>query len=317
MNERRWTRRSLLRAGGAAAATAAGLGARDVVQGLSSAIDSPALANAPAVRLNPPDAPEPPSGGFQPGVLYTALYGHPGSQNLGILGTLSVDGAVRRARDVADSYRFYGLPVVPAFEIIASVAAANAGGDGDYSNEFGPAKFEPLLRAAEANDLHVVCDLQTGRSRFDAQAREYEFLWTRPNVSIALDPEWRFDAPGRPGGGRIGSVSAAEVNATVDYIDGLIRRDNLPPKMLIVHQFTPSMIQQKTEIRGTPNVQIVIHMDGFGSLTLKRGSYARVVSDLPAGALTGWKNFYSNDRPTPTPQQTMANTPPPSYVSYQ
>ena len=163
----------------------------------------------------------------------------------------------------------------------------------------------------------MVCDLQTGRSRFDDQAREYEFLWRRPNVGLALDPEWRFDAPGRPGDGRIGSVSAAEINATVDYIDGLIRRDNLPPKMLIVHQFTPSMIQQKSAIRGTPNVQIVIQMDGFGSLTLKRGSYARVVNDLPAGALTGWKNFFTEDRPTPTPQQTMANTPPPSFVSYQ
>jgi hypothetical protein len=251
------------------------------------------------------------------GSLYVALYGHPGSTSLGILGTLSVDGAVRRARELADAYRFFGPTVVPTFEIIASVAAANAGSDGDYSNEFPQAKFEPLLRAAEANDFHVVCDLQTGRSRFPDQAREYEWLWTRPGVSIALDPEWRFDAPGTPGGGRIGTVSAAEVNETVAYIDAIVRRDNLAPKMLIVHQFTPSMIQDKTAIRGTSSVQVVIQMDGFGSLELKRASYRRVVRDLPPGAITGWKNFFDEDRPTPTPTQTMANAPAPAFVSYQ
>ena len=87
--------------------------------------------------------------------------------------------------------------------------------------------------------------------------------------------------------------------------------------MLIVHQFTPSMIRDKSSIRGTANVEIVVHMDGFGPLDLKRGSYRRTVQGLPPGALTGWKNFFQNDRPTPTPQQTMDNTPVPSFVSYQ
>ena len=120
-DDRRWTRRSLLRASGvAAAAGAAGLGARSAVRGLTWALDNPVIPHARAVRLNPPDAPAPlPSGGFRSGALHTALYGHPGSQNLGILGTLSVDGAVRRARDIADSYRPFGLPVVPTFEMIA------------------------------------------------------------------------------------------------------------------------------------------------------------------------------------------------------
>lgn len=92
---------------------------------------------------------------------------------------------------------------------------------------------------------------------------------------------------------------------------------DLPPTMLIVHQFTPSMITNKQAIRSTPNVQVVIHMDGFGSLPVKRSSYARVVADLPAGALTGWKNFYDEDQPTPTAQQTVDNAPRPMFISYQ
>jgi hypothetical protein len=58
-------------------------------------------------------------------------------------------------------------------------------------------------------------------------------------------------------------------------------------------------------------------MDGFGTLELKKASWNRMVADLPAGALTGWKNFYDEDRPTPTPAQSVAVQPTPSYISYQ
>ena len=42
-----------------------------------------------------------------------------------------------------------------------------------------------------------------------------------------------------------------------------------------------------------------------------------MIADLPPTAATGWKNFYDEDRPTPTPAQTLAVTPRPIYVSYQ
>lgn len=268
-----------------------------------------------AVRLDPPEPREVP-GAYTPGSLYVALYGFPGSRTLGVLGEQGPDAAVVRARQVANQYEGFGQPVVPTFEIIATVASAFAGSDGDYSNEFPTSKFEPWVAAAAANRFHVVLDLQSGRARFPDQVRELAPLLAQPHVSVALDPEWRVSS-GRPGGGRIGTVDASEVNETIQVVDEMVRQQGLPPKMLIVHQFTPSMITNKQAISGTPNVQVVIHMDGFGSLTLKRASYARVVADLPAGALTGWKNFYDEDRPTPTAQQTLNNAPRPMFVSYQ
>ena len=87
--------------------------------------------------------------------------------------------------------------------------------------------------------------------------------------------------------------------------------------MCIVHQFRQAMITNKEQIRGTDNVQVVIQMDGFGPLDDKRGTWARTVSNLPTGAFTGWKNFYDEDRPTPTPAETMINEPQPRFVSYQ
>ena len=278
-----------------------------------SAIDEPATADEPADRTEPPV----PGGVYDREALYVALYGFPGSRILGSLGEQGVDASVGRAIEIARPYEAFGRRVVPTFEILASVASSEAGTDGDYSNEFDPSKFRAHLDAAAAADMHVVFDLQTGRARFPDQAREYEALWRFPHTSIALDPEWRVGPTGRPGGGFIGSVDAAEVNETIDYIDDVIRRHGLPPKMCIVHQFTASMITNKQQIRGTDLVQVVIQMDGFGTLELKRASWSRTVADLPAGAFAGWKNFYDEDRPTPTPAETMANEPTPRYVSYQ
>jgi hypothetical protein len=42
-----------------------------------------------------------------------------------------------------------------------------------------------------------------------------------------------------------------------------------------------------------------------------------MVEDLPQGALTGWKNFYDEDSPTPSPAQSLAVDPTPTYISYQ
>ncbi len=275
-------------------------------------ISDGASASEPAVRVNPP-----PSGGFERGALYVALYGHPGSATLGALGEQGVDAAIRRARRVASQYEGFGRPVVPTLEIIATVASSSAGGDGDYSNEYPASKFQPWIDAAANADSHVVLDLQSGRATFPSQTFEIEELLLHRNVSLALDPEWRVGPRQRPGGGRVGTVDAAEINQTIDVLDDIVRRAALPPKMLVVHQFTPSMVTNKRSVRGTPNVQVVFQMDGFGTLQLKRNSYEAMLADLPSGALTGWKNFYDEDSPTPTAAQSLDVDPTPTLISYQ
>ena len=204
-----------------------------------------------------------------------------------------------------------------AFEIITTVASTTPGADGDYSNEFPASTFRPWIDAAADAGMHVVLDLQPGRATFPSQLAEIDDLLVHPHVSLALDPEWRVGPTERPGGGRIGSVDGAEVNQTIDDLDRLVRRHGLPPKMLVVHQFTPSMVTNRSIIRGTENVRVLFQMDGFGSLALKRRSWDRMVDDLAPGALTGWKNFYDEDQPTPTPEETLAQVPLPTYVSYQ
>ena len=255
--------------------------------------------------------------GYRDDTLYVALYGHPGSRTLGVMGEQGPEAAADRAIAVAAQYAPLSDRVSAAFEIITTVASSSAGSDGDYSNEFSDSLFLPWIDVATRRGMHVVLDLQSGRSTFPSQAREIESLLTFPNVSLAIDPEWRVGNDERPGGGRIGSVDGTEVNATVDYLDDLIRREDLPRKMLVVHQFTPSMVTNKQIIRSTPRVRVVFQMDGFGTFELKLGSWRRTVDDLPPGVTAGWKNFYDEDSPTPTPARTMSVSPTPVYVSYQ
>ena len=288
---------------GAIAATATGAGSE------TTPTTAPAMVG--------PRLPADPNDGFQEDTVYVALYGTPGSTQLGIMGEYEVDGAIEKAREVAAGYEPYAGTIVPSFEIISSVASFEAGPDGDYSNELSIERLRPWVEGADEAGMAVVLDLQAGRARFDEQVREFEELLIEPHVGVALDPEWRVGDDQRPQGGKIGSVTAAEVNRTIEYVAGLVRRHHLPPKMLIVHQFDDSMIQDKTDIIDVDEVQVIIHMDGFGSLMLKNGSYERVVRNLPAGSLPGWKNFYDEDRPTPTPAETMEREPMPIFISFQ
>ena len=61
-----------------------------------------------------------------------ALYGRPGTPALGVLGEQGPEESAVRAKELAAQYEpFSDVPVVPAFEIIATTASAGPGEDGD------------------------------------------------------------------------------------------------------------------------------------------------------------------------------------------
>ena len=178
-------------------------------------------------------------GGQRPfdGHRYTALYGAPGAPVLGVLGEQDPAASVARARKLAEEYRgLSDVPVTPAFEVIATVAAGEAGDDGDYSRELPVSTLEPYVDAAHRAGMPTIIDLQPGRSDFLSQAQRYGSLLSRPDVWLALDPEWRLGADQVPLE-QIGSVSAAEVNGVSEWLAELVRREGLPPKALVLHQF--------------------------------------------------------------------------------
>ncbi|MCJ1689203.1 hypothetical protein [Rathayibacter sp. VKM Ac-2927] len=253
------------------------------------------------------------------GHLYVAIYGTPGAPVLGVLGEQGLDATIARAEAVAEPYRsLTDLQVVPSLEIITTVAAGSAGGDGDYSNELDPAGIRPYIDAAAAAGMYVVLDLQPGRSDFLTQAQAYEELLRLPNVGLALDPEWRL-APDEVPLAQIGRVQAAEVDSVSSWLADLVQREGLPPKMFVLHQFRLSMLQDRDSIRrDRPELEFLIHVDGQGGQPDKHATWNALHEGAPEGIAWGWKNFYDEDLPMLTPAETMAQVAPlPDLITYQ
>jgi hypothetical protein len=253
-----------------------------------------------------------------PGRRMVALYGHPGTASLGVLGEQPVEEAIERAKKTAAQYEpLSDRPVVPTFEIIATIASGAAGKDGDYSAEADIEHLRPWVDAAREAGVYVLLDLQPGTTDFLSQAKRYSELLEQPHVGLALDPEWRLK-PGQRHMRQIGSVDVAEVNATAAWLAELTRKKNLPQKLFVVHQFRLSMISGREKLEtGHDELAVMIHADGNGTPGEKLATWRAVRANAPAGVSWGWKNFYDEDRPTFSPKQTYEVEPVPDLVTYQ
>lgn len=253
-----------------------------------------------------------------PGRRLVALYGTPTFPALGTLGETDLGASIGRAQGLAAEYQALTADVVvPAFEIIVTIASAGAGPDGNYSNELPVETFVPWVEAARDAGVYVVIDLQPGRTDFLTQAVAYEPLLRYPNVGLALDPEWRL-APDQVHLRQIGSVGAGEVNAVSAWLAQLVRDQRLPQKLFVLHQFSHRMITDRALVDTShPELATMIHVDGQGSQGAKAGTWASLQQGAPAGVTWGWKNFYDEDLPMLTPAETYGVVPLPELVTYQ
>lgn len=262
-----------------------------------------------------------PTGGYLAlaGKHYTAMYGHPGAPQLGVLGEQGVRASVERVERLARKYRRISTAeFVPTFEVIATVASSSAGKDKNYSTEASVASLRPLVDAAEKAGIYVVLDLQPGRSDFLSQARKYRSLLERPHVGLALDPEWRLTKKQKHLV-QIGSVTAAEINRTSAWLADLTREKSLPQKVFVLHQFSSSMIKHRGRVDTShPELATVIHVDGSGPQGAKQGTWKTLRKDAPRGVGWGWKNFVDEDDPMLDARQTWRRVKPhPDLITYQ
>lgn len=254
-----------------------------------------------------------------PGKTYVALYGNPTTSALGVLGEQGPKATIERAAEHAAPYEALADgPVVPALEIIATVASSAAGPDGNYSNEAAIEDLLPLVDLAGKHGQYVVLDLQPGRTDFVTQAKLYQKLLERPYVGLALDPEWRL-GPGEVHMRQIGHVDVAEVNKVVDWLADLTRKHDLPQKLLVLHQFQVRMIPGVDKVdQSRSELAVLIHADGQGAQGSKQDTWRVLHDNAPSVHYWGWKNFYDEDLPGPlNPEQTMQVRPTPDFISYQ
>jgi hypothetical protein len=256
-------------------------------------------------------------GSLLPGCRIVAYYGNPMSRRMGILGEIKPDSMLARLAKQAAAYAAVdsARPVLPALELIATVAQAGPGKSGLYRARMPDTLIERVMGWAEAHHFLVILDIQTGRSTMAAELPPLMKYLARPYVHLALDPEFSIGTKKVPGK-VIGRIDAADVNAVSSVLATLVDSLKLPPKMLIVHRFTTPMLSNHQKIKLDPRVQIVIDMDGFGAPHLKYGSYKAYVHDRPV-QFAGFKLFYKNDKPMLTPEQVLQLDPVPLFIMYQ
>lgn len=254
-----------------------------------------------------------------PGKQYIALYGTPSTGALGVLGEQPIEETIARAEEHAGWYEpLTDETVVPTLEIIVTVASAGATADGNYSEELPVEDIEPLVDLAEEHGQYVVLDLQPGRTDFLTQAQLYEDLLRRPHVGLALDPEWRLE-PDEVHLRQIGQVGVEEVNEVVTWLADLTRDHDLPQKVLVLHMFQNRMIPDVDEVDlSRDELAVLIHVDGQGAQGAKQTTWRTLQQHAPSVEYWGWKNFYDEDVPMLSAEETMSQVEPvPDFVSYQ
>ena len=279
---------------------------------------SPATAPGPptSTGTRPPVA-ELPGGGRRifPDHRVVAFYGAPQSERLGTLGVGTPAQAASRLRRVARGYARKTRPVLPAFELISTIAAAHQGDDGMHRIHQPDEVIARYLRAARRAKALLLLDIQPGRGDFLSEAERLERWLREPDVGIALDPEWHV-GPAEIPGRTIGSVTAGEINEVASYVSTIVRRDDLPEKLLVVHQFTRDMIEDKARVLRPPGLAMTINVDGFGDRANKVSKYDLFTSEV-ARFNDGFKLFYEEDTNLMGPREVLALGPPPDLVVYE
>lgn len=248
--------------------------------------------------------------------VIVAHYGTGSTHRMGIAGEGTATEAAARVAAEAERWSTEaGINAVPAFDYIATVAQPRPGEDGNYSLPTDHEDAWRYLEAIREVDGFMILDFQPGRSTFLRDVKRFEEFMAEPDVGIALDAEWRMQGNGVPGK-VIGKVSAAEINEVSAYLAEIVRENDLPQKIFMLHKFTNRMIIGEADLVGHDELAMVMHIDGFGHPNTKIGVYNNLHPALPFRG--GFKLFIDEDTRvmSPTEVMTLLGTPP-VMITYQ
>jgi 2-hydroxychromene-2-carboxylate isomerase len=261
-------------------------------------------------------------GAILPGKRIVAYYGNQRSQKMGALGEYPKDEMLRRLKvevakwEKADP----SLPVQPALHLVAVVAQGEPGKSGKYRMIHPDALVNEVYGWTKEVNGILFIDIQTGHSDIRTILPRFEWILKNPDVHLGMDPEFNLIKSGNIPSKKIGTYDAADINSAAGYLAELVKKYNLPPKVLIVHRFTRNMVTNAEKVTLRPEVQVVMNMDGWGAPWLKRDSYRDYIVAHPV-EYTGFKLFYHNDTkkgdPLMTPQEVLKLNPKPLYIQYQ
>lgn len=274
------------------------------------------------IHLWPVKTVYPNAGALLPFNRIIAYYGNLYSTKMGVLGQYpeaqmlaKLDVEVKKWEDADPS-----TPVIPALHYIAVVAQESAGKDGKYRARMPSAEIDKVLAIAAKINAIVFLDVQVGLSNVQTEVPLLEKYLKMPQVHLALDPEFSMKTGAKPGK-VVGTLDAVDINFASNYLAKLTQENNLTPKIFIIHRYTQKMVTNYKQIKTLPEVQIVMHMDGWGVQAKKINTYHQFVYKEPV-QFAGFKLFYKNDLFTKgttlmTPESLLKLNPRPLYIQFQ
>ena len=279
------------------------------------------MVNGDSSGLWPVKTEYPLEGAILPYKRIVAYYGNLYSKQMGILGELPRAQMLKKLKEEVAAWNEADTTteVIPALHYIAVTAQQSPGKGNKYRLRMPHHQIDTVLSMAREINGLVFIDIQVGHSTLQQELPEFEKYLKMPNVHIGIDPEFSMKAGHAPGK-IVGTFDASDINYVSEYLAKLVKENNLPPKVFVVHRFTQNGVTNYKQIKTRPEVQVVMDMDGWGHPPLKLNTYRQFVYKEPV-QFTGFKLFYKNDLKKNgrllTPKELIALKPRPLYIQYQ
>ncbi len=281
-----------------------------------------ALSNLDTTGHWPVKTPYPLPGALLPYNRIVAFYGNLYSKKMGILGEIPKAEMLKKLLQEVANWQSAdsAVHVIPALHYVAVTAQGAPGADKKYRLRMPFHQIDTIISWAKQINALAFLDIQVGHSSVKDEVTPLEKYLSLPNVHLGIDPEFSMKN-GEVPGSKIGTFNSDDINAAIDFLATIVRKNHLSPKVLVVHRFTQGMVTGYDKIKTIPEVQVVMDMDGFGEKYLKRSTYLRYIFREPV-QFTGFKLFYKNDNKINTsgmftPQELLLFTPKPIYIQYQ
>ena len=246
-----------------------------------------------------------------------SYYGNPYTRLMGILGSDDLEAVADLLELHAERYdKLNGpLDVIPAIHLVYAVAQPHPTENGLYLQYVDDETVDRYLALTEERDMLLFLDLQIGRSSVGDEIEKVLRYLSRPNVHIALDPEFAVGSRYAPGD-IIGSLDAADIAVAQTMLQDLVLAERLPPKLLMVHQFLDEMVIGGDRINRVSGVELIIDMDGFGPAAVKRATYQEYAGRSYA-AHAAIKLFFDYDPDLMSEEEVLFLEPTPAVIIYQ
>ena len=271
-----------------------------------------------------PTGPRANAGALLPQNRIIAYYGNPHSKKMGVIGEYPEQQMLQMLDRTVAQWKAAdpATPLIPAIHLVTVVAQGSPGSDNMWRRRETPEMIERTYKWAQSRKGVLFLDIQASHSTLEKELPPLLKYLERPDVHLGVDPEFymHYKREGLRPSSKVGQMYAKDVNYVINTLDRLVTEKKIPPKVLVVHRFREDMVPDAEQIRPTKNVQVVMHMDGWGPAWLKFDSYNHYIVKHPV-QYTGFKLFYHNDTKAGgkllTPQELLQLRPKLSYIQYQ